>query len=268
MELSRLWTDLQRGIGPLFACSKRGDYLQIHTPYLFPDGDCIDVFCRIDGDVITVTDLAVATGWLRMQSIALRRTSKQNQLIGDVCMTLGIEFYRGMLQAHCRSGDQLAATVMRVAQAAVRVSDLWFTLRPRAASSITDDVAGFLTKRQYRFECAQMLTGKSGRTWKIHFQVRTKSHNSLVQVLSTKSRAVARRVSERALAVWHDLYYLSEAPRAPTFVSLFDDSFDVWDDRDYRLIESVSTVSRWSQPNEFATILSVSATHERTVNLG
>ncbi len=267
MELSRLWTDLQTGIGPLFTCSKRGDYLQINTPYLFPDGDCIDVFCRIDGDVITVTDLAVATGWLRMQSVALRRTSKQNQLIGDVCMTLGIEFYRGMLQAHCRSGDQLAATVMRVAQAALRVSDLWFTLRPRAVPSITDDVADFLTRRHYRFGRAQMLTGQSGRTWKIHFRVWTKARNSLVQVLSTKNRATAHRASERVLAVWHDLHHLAEAPKAPTFVSLFDDSSYAWDDKDFRLIESVSTVSRWSRPDEFATILSASTTHGRAVNL-
>ena len=32
-----------------------------------------------------------------------------------------------MLQATCRAGDELAATVIRVAQAALRVSDLWFT---------------------------------------------------------------------------------------------------------------------------------------------
>lgn len=105
----------------------------------------MDDLCRflIDGDEITVSDLAETTGWLRMQSVTLRRSSKQEQLIADVCVTHGVDFYRGMLQARCRSGDELAQVVMRVAQASLRVSDLWFTLRTRAVQSITDDVADF-----------------------------------------------------------------------------------------------------------------------------
>lgn len=255
MDLSGLCKDLRAGVGPLFTCSEQGEYVQIHTPYLFPDGDYIDVFCRIEGDVITVTDLAEATGWLSMQSEALRRSSIQDRLIKDVCMTLSIDFYRGMLQARCQSRDQLAKTVIRVAQGALRVSDLWFTLRTRAVQSMTDDVADFLTEREFRFDRPQKLIGRSGHTRTIDFQVQTKIRSTLVQVLSTANRAAAHRLSEHVLAVWHDLHHLVKTPTAPTFVSLFDDSFDVWDDEDFRLVESVSTVSRWSQPDEFAAVL-------------
>ena len=96
----------------------------IRTPFLFPDGDCIDLFCKVD--VITVSDLADTTGWLRMQSESTRRSPKQNRLIEEICMTHSVEFYRGMLRAHCRSADELADVVIRVAQAALRVSDLVF----------------------------------------------------------------------------------------------------------------------------------------------
>ncbi len=34
--------------------------------------------------------------------------------------------------------------ITRVAQAAVRVSDLWFTFKTRTVESITDEVADFL----------------------------------------------------------------------------------------------------------------------------
>lgn len=259
MDISRLCRDLQVGVGPLFTCSKQGEYLRVRTPYLFPDGDYIDLFCRVEGHEITVSDLAEATGWLRMQSVSLRRSSKQEQLIEDVCMTLGIEFYRGMLLARCRSADELAQVVIRVAQAALRVSDLWFTLRTRAVQAITDDVADFLTERKFLFDRTKPFVGRSQRTWTIEFVVQTKMRKSLVQVLSTANRAAAHRVSEHVLAAWHDLHHLAEAPRAPTFISLFDDSFDVWNDEDYRLIESVSTVSRWSRPDEFAAVLSDAA---------
>ena len=97
MDNSRICQDLMQGIGSLFVCSEHGEYQRIRTPYLYPEGDNIDLLCRIVDDVITVTDLAETTGWLRMQSPALRRSPKQRRLIEDACVTPGIEFYRGML---------------------------------------------------------------------------------------------------------------------------------------------------------------------------
>ena len=255
MDTSRMCQDLQRNIGALFTCSEQGDYQRIRTPYLYPDGDNIDVFCRVDGETVTVSDLAETTGWLRMQTAALRRSPKQTQLIADTCVTHGIEFYRGMLQARCRPGDELAQVVTRVAQAAFRVSDLWFTFRTQAVQSITDEIADFLTEREFGFDRAEKLVGRSGRGWTVDFHVRTERRSSLVHVLTTGSRAVAHRVCEHVLAAWHDLNYLVAGPEALTFVSLFDDTADVWGDEDFRLVEPLSTVSRWSRPDEFAAVL-------------
>ena len=251
--------DLQRRLGALFTCSKHGEYERIRTPYLYPDGDIIDLFCKVDGDTVTVSDLAETTGWLRMQSAALRRSPKQKGLIEDVCVTHGIELYRGMLQGRCRPGDDLAQVVTRVAQAALRVSDLWFTLRTQAVASITDEVADFLTERRLGFDRAEKLVGRSGRGWTVDFHVRTVRRSSLVQVLSTGNRAAAHRVSEHVLAAWHDLNHLVAGPEALTFVSLFDDTADVWSDEDFRLVECLSTVSRWSRPDEFEAVLSQAA---------
>ena len=259
MDASGMCRDLQRQMGALFTCSEQGDYQRIRTPYLYPDGDNIDIFCKVEGDVVTVSDLAETAGWLRMQSAALRRSPKQARLIEDACVTHGVEFYHGMLQARCRPGEELAQVVTRVGQAALRVSDLWFTFRTQAIESITDEVADFLTKRKFGFERAEKLAGRSGRGWTIDFHVRTKHRSSLVQVLSTGNRAAARRVSEHVLAVWHDLNHLAAGPEALTFVSLFDDTADVWANEDFWLVESLSTVSRWSRPDEFAAVLSEAA---------
>ena len=256
MDASRMCQDLQQKMGALFICSEQGDYQRIRTPYLYPDGDIIDLFCKVDGDVVTVSDMAETTGWLRMQSASLRRSPKQRRLIEDACVTHGIEFYCGMLQARCRRSDELAQVVTRVAQAALRVSDLWFTFRTQAVESITDEVADFLTEREFRFDRARRLAGRSGLGWTVDFHVRTELRSSLVQVLSTSNRAAARRVSEHVLAAWHDLNHLAAGPEALTFVSLFDDTADVWAAEDFRLVEPLSTVSCWSRPDEFAAALS------------
>ena len=111
MDAIDVCQDLQRSIGALFTCSEHGNYQRIRTPYLYPDGDNIDIFCKVEGKTLTVSDLAETTGWLRMQSAVLRRSPKQTRLIEDACVTHGIEFYRGMLQARCRPGDPLAQVV-------------------------------------------------------------------------------------------------------------------------------------------------------------
>ena len=142
-----------------------------------------------------------------------------------------------------------------MAQAAFRISDLWFTLRTQAVQLIAEDAADFLAEREFGFDRAEKLAGCSGRRWTIDFHVRTERRTSLVQVLSTANRAAASRVCEHVLAAWHDLHHLVAGPEAVTFVSLFDDTTDVWADENYKLVESLSTVSRWSRPDEFAAVL-------------
>ena len=255
MDMIQLYKDLRIGVGLLFRCSDLGDRVRIRTPFVLPDGDYIDLYCSSEGGWITVSDLAETTGWLRMQSASAHRSSKQNILIDGVCMTHGVQFHRGMLQTRCRSREELAAAVMRVAQAALRVADLWFTVRAPVVHQTTDDVAAFLLDREFKFDRTVTLSGKSRRKWTVDFRVHTRKRASLVQVLRTANRASAHQVSERVLAAWHDLRSTMNEPRAPSFVSLFDDTHDVWKDEDFQLIESISTVSRWSRQDEFAAVL-------------
>jgi hypothetical protein len=243
------------GLGALFTCEPHGDYQRIRTPYLYPDGDNIDIFCKTQGDVVIVSDLGETTRWLRMQTVSPRRSPKQRALLEDACLTHGVEFYKGMLLARCRPGDQLAAVAFRIAQAALRVSDLWFTFRTRSVESVTDEVADFLTEREFRFDRGEKLAGRSGRTWTPDFHVRAVHRSSLVYVLSTGSRSAARSVVYQVHTAFFDLNHLASGPEAIRFVSLFDDSADVWSEEDLRLAAQLSAVTRWSQPDELADIL-------------
>jgi hypothetical protein len=54
------------------------------------------------------------------------------------------------------------------------------------------------------------------------------------------------------LAAWYNLSHLQMRPEAVRFVSLFDDTLDVWSPEDFRLVEELSEVSRWSRPDELA----------------
>lgn len=254
-DTKHIFRDLQQGLGALFTFSEQDGVQRIRTPYLYPDGDNIDLFCEFDGDVVTVSDFAETTGWLRMQSTSPRRSLKQTQLIEDTCLTHGVEFYRGMLQARCRPGDDPADVVTRVAQAALRVSDLWFTFRTQGVQHVTGEVADLLAEHEFKFEREQKLVGRSGQSWTLDFHVRTERRSSLVLVLATGNRAAGRRISEHAVATWHDLNHFAVGPEALHFISLFDDTSEVWTDADYKMLEPLSEISHWSRPDQFTAAL-------------
>jgi len=238
-------------IGELFTCSTLNEYVRIRTPFLYPDGDVIDLFFKEEGEYITLTDLGETLRWLRMQTVTQRKSSKQRQLINDICLNHGIEFYRGMLMVRFKQSEDFAQAVTRLSQAALRVSDLWFTFRSRASESVTDEVEDLLRDNQIKFERSPQLTGRSGRVWRPDFHTRLPQRSSLVTVLSTGSRTTARRLAAYTSAAWHDLSYLTLGQEALKFVSLFDDTLDVWTEEDYRLVEDISEVANWSRPDEF-----------------
>ncbi len=259
MNQVNLCEEFSSGLSSLFTCTPHGEYQRIRTPYLYPDGDNIDIFIKKDGDIFIASDLGETTRWLRMQTISKKRSPKQQTLIEDACQTHGIEFFRGMLIVRCRKEDSLSSIVFRLTQTALRVSDLWFTMRTRSVESVNDEVADFLSEHQFQFKRSEKLIGRSGRTWMPDFHIRTIHQSSLLYVLSTGSRSAARSVVYQVHTAFFDLNHLASGPEALNFISLFDDTLDIWSDEDFRLVEQVSEVARWSNPDEFTALLTDAA---------
>jgi hypothetical protein len=242
-------------VGELFVCTPHDKYTRIRTPYLYPDGDVIDLFLRESNGSLTLTDLGETLRWFRMQTTSMRRSPKQSQAIEDICLNHGVELFKGMLVLRVSRPEDLSKAVMRISQAALRVSDLWFSLRNRAVQSITDEVAEFLTEREIRHERAEKIPGRSGRIWAVDFHTWTPNRSSLIYVLSTGSKAGARSIVEHVVASWYDLSHMKAGAQPLSFVSLFDDTLDVWTEQDFRLAGDLSDTGMWSRPDEFESLL-------------
>ncbi|MRG98110.1 DUF1828 domain-containing protein [Polyangium spumosum] len=238
-------------LGALFVCTPHDAYIRMRTPLLYPDGDVIDIFVRPQGNRMLVTDLGESLRWLRTQTAsASRRSPKQQTMIQDVCQTHGIELFKGMLVLRDVEPTRLAEAVLRLGQAASRVGDLWFTMRTRTAQSVTDEVEDLLRANDLPFERGRKMRGGSGRDYNVDFEVHAPKHLSLVQVLSTGSRAATAGLVEHTYTLWSELAY-HKAPGNPMkFVSLLDDTVDVWAREDFRLLETVSDqIVMWSRPD-------------------
>lgn len=246
---------ITRGFSELYVCSQVNNNVQIRTPFLYPDGDIIDLYLVTNGQQVTLTDFGETLRWLRSQTISQKKTIKQKQIIEDICLNHGVEFYRGMLILRVHETDNLATVVTRLGQAVVRVSDLWFTFRRRSAESLTDEVEDLLRERVIPFDRGIQLVGRSGRPWRVDFHVRTPRRSSLVSVLSTGSRAAGRGIVDHVVATWFDLNHLKLGPEGQQFVSLFDDTLDVWNQEDFQLVGALSDIAHWSRPDEFQELL-------------
>ncbi len=131
------------------------------------------------------------------------------------------------------------------------MSDLWFTFRNKIGESIVDDVEDLLQENNIAFNRSPKILGRSAKPWRPDFQTRGKEHSSFVRVLSTGSRAVAREMVFQSTAMWHDLSYLNVGKEAIQFISLFDDTVDVWNQEDIELVDSLSDIAFWSRTDEF-----------------
>jgi hypothetical protein len=249
-------TAIRSGLAPMFECSVNGDYVRVRTPFLYPDGDFIDLFLKsANQGVTTVSDLGETVRWLNSNTLSAKRSPKQAGLISDISQTHGVEFFRGMLKARSNEPSSLADAVTRVSQAALRISDLIFTSRLRSVESVTDEVADFLQEIHLPFERNKKLIGRSGKSWKIDFQVSTPQKSSLISVLSSGSRSAAQQITKSVVATWYDLSQYRASPEPLAFISLVDDSADVWSEEDFNLVESISDVARWSVPETLRQLL-------------
>jgi len=238
-------------MGLLYRGSQIGQYIRIQTPFLYPDGDIIDIFFQGEGNTGTLTDLGETLRWLRMQTVTQRQSRKQQQLIADICLTHNIEFFQGMFMARVRRPEDFVDAITRLCQCVLRVSDLWFAFRNKIGESIVEDVEDLLRENNIAFNRSPKVVGRSAKLWQPDFQTRGKEHSSFMRVLSTGSRAVARTMVYQSTSMWHDLNYFTVGKEAIQLISLFDDTMDVWNQEDIQLLESLSEIAYWSRPDEF-----------------
>lgn len=247
-------------LGDLFFCTEVMGYTRIRTPYLYPDGDVIDLFYKVSQGQPIVSDLGETMRWLLSQTTAEVLSTKQEQALQDILLTHDVERYRGAFVVRVSGDESLSSAIMRLAQVAIAVGNLWFLFRTRVVSSLQDEIAELLRERGLQFEPNEKLSGRSGRSWRVDFHIWHSQRSALVQVLSTGSRAAANTKANTIFAAWSDLSQMKVGRQPLRFISLFDDTLDVWTAETIRQLEELSDVAYWSEPDRFVEML-VSADH-------
>lgn len=256
MNVSELCAQIAATLPPLFECSPAPyEGVRVQTPLMYPDGGIVDVFILEWQDEYILTDFGEALGWLRLQSASDSLSGRQSKFVDDVCRTLGIRLARGQLTLRIGKNDALGEAVLRLAQAVVRVSDIRFTFQRQRLQTTAKEVENWLRERRIDFQRSVRRQGMSRKNWLVNFETRSDNRTSMVLLLSARDRSNVSSITEHVTAAFMDLSHLKETQSDTLFVSLFDDSRDIWRQEDFNLVEQVSTIARWSQPDDFEYIL-------------
>ncbi len=256
MILSKVHDALQSTLPELFDCAQPSNNdVRIRTPLLYPDGGLIEVFVYEQAGQLAVTDYGEALGWLSLQSTSKIRSPKRTNLINDICMTLGIRIENGQLQLTCNHIAELGEAVHRLAQAIVRVSDIYFTFSQPIEFAHTTvvqhpdtakmEVKEWLDAMSFSFLEEVKHTGRSGITWTIDYEIETADLNHLVFYLHSSTRENAMHRRHQVFAGCSDLRSngAQSLPNiyAKQLITLFDDANNIWNSEDYELMKPVSS---------------------------
>ncbi|MBM3298969.1 MAG: DUF1828 domain-containing protein [Deltaproteobacteria bacterium] len=227
----------------LFSCEQEDSYLKLTTPYLYPDGDYIDLYLVETDDELYLTDLGETLGYLSDYGISLKQSPKRNKVINDILLTQGAELFRGELRVRVLDGHEMAWHMTRLSQAAVQVSDLVYSLRLSALASFREEVEEYWIESRVSYELDYIVIGASGEQYTVDFFVSSPRRSWLVDTLSSQSRGYANSLVSRVVRTWHDIH---RADGRFGYLSIVDDSNDVWRSEWFDQLEALSEVVTWS----------------------
>jgi Domain of unknown function DUF1828 len=219
--------------------------LRLLTPFQYPNGSQIDLFIEEDSPLFEgrfLSDLGQTTSYLLDLQVKPWASNKRRQIIEDVCRSLEVRWLGGRLMIPLEGDDpaQISQSMLRLAQACIRVSDLQFSARIWAAGSFRDELEEFINSIELRYESDVIEVGKRAQEIKFDFRVYGESNTSLVQSLSAGSTQSAHSIATETFVRWFDLG--PEKKGAPRHVTVVDESSDVFKEYDINRLDKYSTV--------------------------
>ena len=140
MTIAELESALCAGLSALFTFELEpmpDGSLALITPFVCEDGTTPYIFVAEQDGGYILSDGCEMLGGLWQRS-GEELSSAQRNVLDKICgATPGLERNRGELTMRCGRPEELAEAVLRLAQAMLRVSDLWFL----------EDAAAFQTER-------------------------------------------------------------------------------------------------------------------------
>lgn len=246
MNCAELYNIINKSKIDLFDCRLVDDYLEITTPFVYPDGDLVNVFIKIlsDGKMV-VSDYGETLRYLVDSDFDPTGTTKRREQFSQTITYFGLEYQNGELFKTVERNEELFGTIFDLGQSAIRITDLLLTKRVNYIASFRDSVKTFLDENEIEYEPDYEVKAGNESIYQLDFAIRTKRNElSLLSLVTTTSPANANAVVNRTVRIWNDIR--NNKSLHASYISLVDDSIPVWRPEMVKSLEFVSKVYSWS----------------------
>ena len=236
-------------------------YQVVRTPFLYPDGDHIELYLRSmeDGQVLA-SDVGQTVMKLAEYGFVLRNSQRRRAMASRIASSLRVRFDNGSLSVEVPSNGG-GNRVWDLLMALQRLSDLVYTEEGIAKASAVaryptfgDQFANYVTEKQIAHHRAVQIRLPNDYRFTSDF---TLGEGAIIQLLSASSAGYARR---RMNNVYVDFSEMNIAKDNRARLAVVDDSKDLWSEAFLEpLAHQATEVLYWKNKPSLEQVLSIYA---------
>lgn len=146
-----------------------GDWIRLTTPFLDRHNDFMEIFVKVDGDRLILTDDGYVLNDLEQSGCAVT-SGRRRELLDQILSGHGVSLHDDELTIQANLSN-FAQRKHLLLQAMLAVNDLFLTSRPIVRGLFLEEVEQFLTVNQVRSVPNFQLAGKSGLSHAFDFAI-------------------------------------------------------------------------------------------------
>jgi hypothetical protein len=243
-------------------CDKvRSGALRMATPFLYPNGERIDVFIDSDKELWSdfyLSDRGQTALYLRNAQVFLDTTARKRELVDDILRESGVKLVNGYqltIRPSSHEPVDVSDAIFRLSQMCVRISDLATHQRMRSSNPFRDDVEEFFESHNLRYKSDVKLPPVFGkREIRMDFEVHSGMRSSYVNVLAAMNDASAHSSANEIVVKLHDLKESGQVI-LHQFVTVYNSASSAIRIEDIQRLQTLS--SAVSYPEEMDSLLSI-----------
>ncbi|RLI77306.1 hypothetical protein DRP04_11590 [Archaeoglobales archaeon] len=237
-------------ISKYFICEEFENFVLIETPFEYPDGDPIQLYFLRDPDgKIVLSDFGETLSYLSTSRFDLFSSKRREKVLSQILRSANVKLRNGELRIE--DPEDLVNSIIKLTETCLRIGDLIYSHRIRGIPAFKEQVSGFLLENDVKFIEDFQTEGSSGSKYRVDFYLYVEPPG-LLQTLSSRSEGYADVLISKTFTMWYDL---KEKDGRCKYLTLIDDTRDVWKQTKLGLLGRISDIYYWSKKEELLEVL-------------
>ena len=247
---------IRNGIAGLYNCEDGPNgSITILTPFVFPNGDLLDLSVEQTSAGLVVSDLGETYGWLFRTSGIDNLTPARLRKIHEIENGTGVQFWHGNLRYECDDSGDLALGVHLVAQAALQIAELRHSTKSAPRRRNQDRLDEWFEAKSLNVVRDVRVPGRSQHKWKIDYRITVADRDSYAMWIDSPDQPSALPAVYRTYTTYADLKHSANGAASVPRISILDGADTQWRTEERALLEDVSSVVCWSDQDQLLPLL-------------